>query len=265
MKKRRLAASLVVFGVLAISARWWPAWYWSWRTDNPARRGAALARQDGCLSCHGPTGREETANPGSRWGSVPSFFRGNAMMYVKAPAEIAYFIAEGHAPGAAPATPDALKKVPFHMPAFGKVLSKGQIDDLAAYVLAADGMSVPSEGPVSKGAQLSLKFGCESCHGVGGSGGHSNPKSFTGSVPGWVGPDFAELVEGRQEFGEWVLAGRSARMRENRAASFFLDRALLHMPAFRGTLSDDEVEDLWIYINWLRSAQEREHVHHDAR
>lgn len=250
---RRRLLILLVPALLALgSARWWPGLYWSWRTDNPVRRGALLAASEGCLSCHAPRGRQEFANPGSRWGTVPSFFRGNAMMYMKSPEEVAYFIAEGHAKGAVP-SPSGKPNPPFHMKAFKGRLSSKQIQDLAAFVLAADGYLVPSEGPVAKGSELSLKFGCESCHGVGGSGGVPNPKSFTGTVPGWIGPDFLDLTRNRKEFGEWVMDGRCTRVKQNRAASFFLDRATLQMPSFRGILAEQDVDNLWAYLLWLRS------------
>ncbi len=151
------------------------------------------------------------------------------------------------------------------MKAFKGRLSSKQIQDLAAFVLAADGYLVPSEGSVAKGSELSLKFGCESCHGVGGSGGVLNPKSFTGTVPGWIGPDFNDLTRNQEEFGEWVLDGRSTRMKKNRAASFFLNRANLQMPSFRGVLAEQDVGNLWAYILWLRSKPASPETKHDSR
>ncbi len=254
MKRSLLIVLAISLLALAIAARWMPGWYWALRTDNPVRRGARLAAHEGCLSCHAPRGSQEFANPGSRWGTVPSFFRGNAMMYVKSPGDVSYFIAEGHAPGASsqPTKAQGDTHPPFKMQANKERLTKRQIQDLTAFVLAADGFGVPSEGPVSKGSELSSKFGCESCHGVGGSGGVLNPKSFTGTVPGWVGPDFVELVWSQREFREWVIIGRSDRMMTNRGASFFLDRASLQMPSFKGTLTDQDVENIWAYVQWLR-------------
>jgi mono/diheme cytochrome c family protein len=256
LKRPLLVSAGIAVLVLAIAGRWIPGWYWALRTDNPVRRGARLAAKEGCLSCHAPKGSQEFANPGSRWGTVPSFFRGNTMMYVKTPKDVAYFIAEGHAPGPAaqPAKPQGGAQPPFKMRAFKERLSQKQIGDLAAFVLAADGFGVPSEGPVSKGSDLSLKFGCESCHGVGGSGGVPNPKSFTGTVPGWTGPDFTELTASQREFQEWVLNGRSNRMLKNRGASFFLDRAQLQMPSFKGALNGQDAENLWAYVQWLRTS-----------
>jgi cytochrome c553 len=260
MKKLWLASLTILVAAVILASPWIPGWYWSARTDNPVRRGAKLARTEGCLSCHGPTGRDETANPGSRWGTVPSFFRGNAMMYVKSPEQVETFIAEGNLEGREPAerggyssAPRTATSPPFHMRGFKNRLSRRQISDLAAFALAADGYLAPSEGSVAKGSELSSKFGCENCHGVAGSGGISNPHSFTGSVPGWIGPDFDHLVSGKGDFGEWVLKGRSRRWAGDRAASFFLDRANLYMPSFQGTLSDDDVAALWAYVQWLRA------------
>jgi len=264
MRMRFLAVLGILIVAVALTARWIPGWYWTLRTDNPVRRGARLAAKEGCLSCHAPKGSQEFANPGSRWGTVPSFFRGNAMMYMKSPEEVAYFIAEGHAKSAAP-SPSGNPNPPFHMKAFKGRLSSKQIQHLAAFVLAADGYLVPSEGPVAKGFELSLKFGCESCHGVGGSGGGPNPKSFTGTVPGWIGPDFLDLTRTRKEFGEWVMDGRCTRLKQNRAASFFLDRATLQMPSFRGTFAEQDIDNLWAYLLWLRSKGVPSETGHESR
>ena len=264
LPRRFLAAAALAVLALLGSARWIPGWYWAWRTDNPVRRGGALAAGQGCLSCHMPRGTAETANPGSRWGSVPSFFRGNLAMYVASAAQVQNFIAWGNAQGSESKTlPSAGETTapspspPFHMRAFRDRLGPGQIADLAAFVLAADGYLIPQEGPVAQGSDLSLKYGCESCHGVGGSGATPNPRSFTGTVPGWTGPDFSHLVSGRAEFGQWVLDGRSRKMSDSRAAAFFLNRANLQMPSFRGTLSDKDVDALWQYVQWLRETRGR--------
>jgi mono/diheme cytochrome c family protein len=255
-----IAVALAGLLLAVLAVRWLPALYWTWRTDNPVRRGAALAAKQGCLSCHAPLGRDETANPGSRWGSVPSFFRGNAAMYVRSAEQVRNFIAFGSADRTV--TPEheavtsgdqASPRPPFHMLAFGGRLSHRDIDALAAFVLAADGYLVPTEGSVARGAEVSTKLGCEGCHGVAGAGGIHNPRSFTGAVPGWTGTDFDHLVSGESEFRQWVLEGRSDRWRRNWLASRFLDRANLQMPAFAGAASDRDVSDLWAYVQWLRS------------
>jgi mono/diheme cytochrome c family protein len=262
VKKRRVVGLAAAIVILAATARWWPDWYWTYRTRNPVRAGAELAAKNGCLACHAPLQREQHADPGSRWGSVPSFYRGNLMMYVQNPKEVEDFISYGRpeAPpkkrgAAAPSAPSAAgrKAAPlFHMPAFKGRLSSSEVHNLALYVMAADGYQVPDSGTVADGFTLSRKYGCESCHGIGGSGGVLNPRSFTLTVPGWIGPDFSSLVRNKEEFREWVMEGRSNRMAHNPAASFFLDRANIYMPSFRDVLKPQDVDALWAYVQFLR-------------
>lgn len=258
MKKKPLAIMFVAIAAFGLTARWWPSWYWGCRTRNPVRAGAGLASKNGCLACHAPLQRDQHADPGSRWGSVPSFYRGNLMMYVHGPAEVENFIRDGRPEQPKPGeTQSGAAKPLFHMPAFKGRIRAGGIRDLALYVMAADGYHVPDSGPVADGFVLSRKFGCESCHGIAGAGGVPNPRSFTLSVPGWTGADFSDLAQNRAEFDEWLLDGRSKRMARNRAASFFLDRANLYMPAFRGALKPAEADSIWAYVQFLRTATEK--------
>jgi len=66
----------VLFGVLilllSVGAGALPALrlWWSWREENPIRRGAGLASRAGCLSCHGPNGSQGLPDPNG--GEVPA-------------------------------------------------------------------------------------------------------------------------------------------------------------------------------------------------
>ncbi len=249
----RLAAALFPALVVAIVvARQAPGWYWDLRSDNAVRRGAALARRQGCLSCHAaPTG--EPANPGSRWGVVPSFFGGNTMMYVRAPEDVLGWIADGRPRASSPPRASGAGSPPFHMKAFRNRFSGRQIRDLAAFVLAADGVLVAPSGPAARGAAVARKLACLSCHGTGGAGGRPNPGSLTATVPGFLGPEFPHLVRDRGEFTQWVRDGRSRRFSRDRLAAHFLDRASLAMPAFGPALGDGDLDALWDYVAWLRT------------
>lgn len=244
--------AVVALVLVAWALRHAGAWYGDWKGDNPVRRGRDLAAREGCLACHlSETGRE-LADPGTKFGTIPSFRGGNLMMYAIDGDEIARWIREGS--GGSGRTPT------IAMPAFGDRLSKRQIEDLVAFVRASDGMMQPSEGSAADGRRLVVERGCESCHGLDGAGGTRNPRSLTGTVPGWLGADFSELVRDREEFDEWLEDGRSRRFRMNRLASFFLDRSVLHMPAYGESLSSDDRDALWSYVAWLREprpAQER--------
>ena len=82
------------------------------------------------------------------------------------------------------------------MPAYKDVLSKEEIDAVTAYVVAVAGQEGgPAAGtPEAKGRALAREKGCFGCHGPDGAGLVSNPGSFKGYIPGWRGPDYAELV-----------------------------------------------------------------------
>jgi hypothetical protein len=71
-------------------------------------------------------------------------------------------------------------------------------------------------------------------------------------VPSWDGRDFPELVRDRAEFAEWVERGVSRRFERDPLARFFLDRAVLEMPAYRNHLEPGDLDALWAYVQWLR-------------
>ncbi|MCI0658045.1 MAG: hypothetical protein L0170_13415, partial [Acidobacteria bacterium] len=89
-----------------------------------------------------------------------------------------------------------------------------------------------------------------------------NPKSLTGYVPSWDGADFPDLVRDRAEFGQWVEEGTSKRFQKNPIARFFLERAVLKMPAYRDHLEPGDLDALWAYVQWLREPHET--MHHEG-
>jgi mono/diheme cytochrome c family protein len=139
------------------------------------------------------------------------------------------------------------------MPSFGKRLTKREVDDLVAFVLAAAGEPAPEDSLPAAGLERASELGCFGCHGVGGRFARPNPGSFKGYVPPWDGPDFPELVANRSEFDEWVENGVSRRFETNQAATFFLRRAPLHMPHYRTHLEPGDLDALWAYVRWLRA------------
>jgi len=93
------------------------------------------------------------------------------------------------------------------------------------------------------------------CHGAGGRLAKPNPGSLKGYIPSWDGADFPDLVRDSTEFREWVEHGVSERFKRDRLAGFFLDRAVLKMPAYERHLQPGDVEALWAYVRWLRSPE----------
>lgn len=220
---------------------------------TPAERGRRLAERNGCFGCHGPEGGKGTANPGRTDVTVPSF--GALMMYAEDAGQVREWIETGSTASkrASQTWRAEREKGALRMPSFGKRLTKREIDDLVAFVLAAAGEPAPEDSLPAAGLERASALGCFGCHGVGGRFARPNPGSFKGYVPPWDGPDFPELVASRAEFDEWVENGASRRFETNQAATFFLRRAPLHMPHYRTHLEPGDLDALWAYVRWLRA------------
>jgi mono/diheme cytochrome c family protein len=209
----------------------------------------------GCFSCHGPGGVAGIPNAGSKVGDVPSWSGGTFMMFNDAPGEIREWIEDG--------APRRLREDPkdigrrgrqlISMPAYKGRLSGADLDDLVVYVQSVSGAHAPPAGAAAEGRSLAVQHGCFGCHGPEGRGLLGNPGSFKGYIPPWDSDDYADLVRSPAEFHEWVSTGEIRRFRENPAAAHFLDAQTIRMPAFRGTLSTDDIEKLRVYVEWIRA------------
>jgi mono/diheme cytochrome c family protein len=246
MRKRvvMLAVVFVLFGLAALEFR---------PNLPPAERGRRLALRTGCFACHGPEGTRGAANPGRLDKTVPTF-EGDVMMFAKSRQQIREWIHDGST--ATKRNSETWQKQraagTLRMPAFGRRLSARQIDDLVAFVEAMAGSDEPEDTLATRGLERVHALGCIGCHGPGGRFARPNPGSLKGYVPSWDGRDFPELVKDSTEFREWVERGVSRRFAGNALASWFLDRAVLHMPAFEKHLAPGDVEALWAYVHWLR-------------
>jgi mono/diheme cytochrome c family protein len=230
-----------------------------WRKElNPVLRGQLLAEEQGCFSCHRSFSSAEIPNPGSRWGSVPRFAAGNARMYAETREEIEEFIRFG-----APlswledaAVSARLAEQRVRMPAYGEILSDGEIGHLVAFTSAVERVGDVDGEAARRGRELARSNGCFGCHGVDGAGGLPNPGSLGGFTPGFLGANFPDLVQDEDEFREWVLEGTSKRLAANPVIAYFWRRQRIAMPAYRNQLSGEEVGDIWA---WVEAARESVH------
>jgi mono/diheme cytochrome c family protein len=247
--KRVLAVGLV----LAVAAGLFAAW-WTRPRLTAAERGRRLATEMGCFACHGPGGIRGTANPGRKDKTVPTF-EGDVMMFADDATDVRAWIHDGAT--AKRRVSESWKREreagTLRMPAFGHRLSAHELDDLVAFVQVSSGEPEPADTLAKKGLARAEALGCVGCHGAGGRFALPNPGSLKGYVPSWDGADFPELVRDRAEFEQWVSDGRSRRFRAAALPSWFLDRAVLHMPAFRRHLEPGDLDALWAYVGWLRT------------
>jgi mono/diheme cytochrome c family protein len=219
-----------------------------------AERGRRLAERTGCFACHGPGGIRGAANPGRTDETVPNF-EGDVMMYAKTAAEVHEWIREGvtSKKAASQTWQSERDSGALRMPAFNGRMSERDMEDLVAYVMAMSGMPEPGDSLATRGLERAEALGCVGCHGPGGRLATRNPGSLKGYVVSWDGDDFPELVRDSTEFAQWVNRGMSRRFEHDRIARFFLDRAVLRMPAYERHLEPGDIEALWAYVTWLRA------------
>jgi mono/diheme cytochrome c family protein len=245
------AAARVTFLLLALALVGWAVV--ARPNLPPAERGRRLAQASGCFTCHGPGGLHGVANHGRSDLTVPGF-TGDVMMFAKSDDEIREWIRDGvtKAKSGSESWRAKRDRGALRMPAFGGRFGERGLDDLVAYVNAMAGNPEPGDSLVQAGLDRTEALGCNGCHGPGGRLAPPNPGSLKGYVPSWDGRDFGELVRDRAEFHQWVANGVSGRFAHDPAASFFLKRAALHMPAFRDHLQPGDEDALWTYVQWLR-------------
>lgn len=253
-----LLPAVAVVVLLAAASPWIVATYWSTRSTNPVRRGIERASALGCFHCHGDLGRAGIPDPGGNEEDVPGWSGGTWMMYVQDEGEIRDFIlngSEGQAHGEAVFLPDHEEGSEMLMPAYKDILRGGDLDDLVAAFKVLSGMSRPAaDSAARRGYDLARHWECFSCHGAAGSGGLSNPGSFTGFIPGWYGADFEEMVETREEFDGWIRHGSIERLLNNPLPAFFMRRQRISMPTYTDFETED-LDNLWAYMQWLAETE----------
>ncbi len=253
---RLLTRALAVVGALALLGGivFGARHLWQGRTLGRVQRGWEVAARKGCFTCHGPGGIRGMANPGHAEEEVPPWSGGLVTMYVQNEAELREWIRDG-LPQRIKNDPQQMKmreKAVVEMPAWRHLLSERELEDLVAYVKAASDFETPKDEKADEGRKVAERMGCFNCHGPQGRGAAPNALAFKGYIPPWDGPDVLELARDDAEIREWILDGKSKRVAGSAAGRFFLERQPIKMPAYRGHLSDAEVDRLLDYIRWLR-------------
>jgi len=228
--------------------------YWRTRNIGPVQRGWGVAESRGCFGCHGPGGMSGLPDPGGGVGGVPTFSPEDVQTYAHDEAELREWILDGMPRRLRDElAADAAGNGPLlRMPAWRGVLSAREVDDLVAYVKAVSDFERPDDARAEAGQEAAARMGCFGCHGPQGRANVPNPRSLKGYIPSWDGADFPDLAHDEAEVREWILEGSPRRLRDNPLAAFFLRRQVLRMPAYRGRISEDDVDRIVDYIAWLR-------------
>ncbi len=244
---------------------------------SPYIRGAELAHEAGCYTCHGTSVDDPRVNfrlRDSAWRST----------------EIATMWEEEHSAssmrtwvthGVPERKRQSHQQLLLQMPAYGDDghLSPDEIEDVVAWALivglrgfqgydnreedmpelsVADVAELEEAELFMLGDRLSRQQGCYQCHGELGQGGPGNLASFKGYIPGFQGTDFLDLTNNGDpaEIRHWIEHGRGKAIESGLlgglAAGYF-DRQAIPMPGYRELLSDAEIELLVAYLQWLNT------------
>lgn len=117
-----------------------------------------------------------------------------------------------------------------------------------AYPSARDVVLQSERTPARRGQEVALRSGCFTCHGPNGSGGVTNPGSADEEVPSFSGGTPMMWAKSEAELREYILDGAPARKRNDPKHKEKVKKWLLAMPAYRGFLSESEIDDVIAYI-----------------
>jgi mono/diheme cytochrome c family protein len=106
----------------------------------------------------------------------------------------------------------------------------------------------------ARGQRLALELGCFACHGPGGDGTTKNPGSEEGTVPAFTERTQMMYVKTTDDLREYILDGAPRRRREDPDYRAKMERAALHMPAYREFVTTSQVDDL---VAYLRAASDQ--------
>jgi mono/diheme cytochrome c family protein len=248
---RRLAFAAGALALL-VAAALVAVGFWRGRNVGPVERGFRVAQSHGCFTCHGPGGLRGYEDADGRVGSVPPFTPEEVSAHAKTVEEIREWIVDGMPRRLRDEPPEPGEPPVLTMPAWRDVLSPGDTDDLVAYVVAVSDFGSAPEGPALAGRDAAMALGCFQCHGPQGRGNPPNPGSLKGYIPAWDGVDYPELVRDDAELREWIRDGSPQRLREHRIARHFLRTQAVKMPAYKDRVTEDQLQALAAYIEWIR-------------
>jgi mono/diheme cytochrome c family protein len=94
-----------------------------------------------------------------------------------------------------------------------------------------------------RGRRLAERTGCFACHGAEGLRGTANVGRNDRKVPTWEG-DLMMYAKSPEEIREWIRDGVTRKRAESRTWREQRERGALRMPAFKGRLSERQIDDL---------------------
>ena len=105
----------------------------------------------------------------------------------------------------------------------------------------------PNLPSAERGRRLAERTGCFGCHGPGGMHGANNPERIDKSVPNFA-DDVMMYAKTPEEIHEWIHNGVTRKKAASVTWRADRDRGVLKMPAFKGRMSERDMDDLVAYV-----------------
>ena len=123
---------------------------------------------------------------------------------------------------------------------------------VAACLVLAAGLAVavvrrPSLPAAERGRRLAERTGCFGCHGPGGMHGANNPERTDKTVPNFA-DDVMMYAKTPEEIHEWIHNGVTRKKAASVTWRTDRDRGVLKMPAFKGRMSEKNMDDVVAYV-----------------
>jgi mono/diheme cytochrome c family protein len=105
----------------------------------------------------------------------------------------------------------------------------------------------PHLPPAERGRRLAERTGCFGCHGPGGIRGANNPGRTDKTVPNFE-DDVMMYAKTPEEIHEWIHNGVTRKKAASKTWRAERNRGVLKMPAFKGRMSERDMDDLVAYV-----------------
>ena len=105
----------------------------------------------------------------------------------------------------------------------------------------------PRLSSAERGRRVAEKFGCFGCHGPGGLKGVANPGRMDKTAPNFA-DDVMMYAKTPEEIHEWIHNGVTKKKAGSQTWRADRDRGALRMPAFKGRMSERDMDDLVAYV-----------------
>ncbi|MEO8505150.1 MAG: c-type cytochrome [Acidobacteriota bacterium] len=105
-----------------------------------------------------------------------------------------------------------------------------------------------ADNPIWRGMREANEHGCFNCHSAPNNRELTNPGSPAETVPSFAGGNLMMYIDRPEEILEWIRDGNTAARRADPKHEAERKLQLIHMPAFKDSVDEAEIEALQAYL-----------------